>query len=185
MNIKRGAFRLWVVVTVLWVGLVGWSLAETFPGAWREGCFHDDGIWWAPAAHKTPLKPGDVMPPGVDDWEDAHAMHAPRRLAVQYNPASAGQRRRPARWFAGHLACWRLGATRFRCVEGGLGAMNASGRPSSNRRAIAGALPGHGVETNACNSRNPRRNRARGAPLLAWVKHGDAQRGVRRPMFGA
>jgi hypothetical protein len=71
MNIKRGAFRLWVVVTVLWVGLVGWSLAETFPGAWREGCFHDDGIWWAPAAHKTPLKPGDFMPPGVDDWEDA------------------------------------------------------------------------------------------------------------------
>jgi hypothetical protein len=73
MNIKRGAFRLWIIGAVLWSGLVGWSLAETIPGAWREGCFHDDGVSWAPAAPKTPPKPGDIPPPGgwSDDWEDA------------------------------------------------------------------------------------------------------------------
>lgn len=33
INMKRGAFRLWAVVTVLWVGVVGWSWSEAFVGA--------------------------------------------------------------------------------------------------------------------------------------------------------
>ena len=69
---KRGFFRLWVVVAVLWVGLVSWSWSDTFAGAWREGCFHDDGVSWAPAAPRTPPKPGDAPLPGdPNDWEDA------------------------------------------------------------------------------------------------------------------
>jgi hypothetical protein len=52
-NIKRGAFRLWVFVAALWVGLVGFSWSGTFAGAWREGCFHDDGVSWARGARQT------------------------------------------------------------------------------------------------------------------------------------
>ena len=55
---KRGFFSVWIVVSILGVGLVGFSWSGIFAGAWREGCFHDDGVSRAPMTPKRRLKRG-------------------------------------------------------------------------------------------------------------------------------
>jgi hypothetical protein len=49
MNIRQGAFRIWVVVTVLWIGLVGWSHWDLITAMISNQCWHDNYAWHAPA----------------------------------------------------------------------------------------------------------------------------------------
>ena len=45
MKVKQGAFRLWVVVTVLWVGLICWSWQEQFVWSLKNKCWASTYSW--------------------------------------------------------------------------------------------------------------------------------------------
>lgn len=45
MNIKKGAFRLWVAITVLWISFIGWNSLDVIATSFRRGCWTEDGIW--------------------------------------------------------------------------------------------------------------------------------------------
>jgi hypothetical protein len=55
ISLKRGASRLWVVVSVLWVGLVGWSWADPYVVSWQGGCSLHDELW--PPPHDPKIIP--------------------------------------------------------------------------------------------------------------------------------
>jgi hypothetical protein len=67
MNIQRGAFRLWVVIAVLWTGFVCWSLPGDIADAWSGGCFYEDGF--TSATPPTPAPP--LTPEQKSQWTSA------------------------------------------------------------------------------------------------------------------
>jgi hypothetical protein len=67
MNWARGLFRLWLILSVLWIGGVGWVTWKDFPDDWVRVCEQgeppisclppgfviDPRPWWAdPAIHR-------------------------------------------------------------------------------------------------------------------------------------
>ena len=42
---RRGFFRLWVVTTVLWIGLVGWSHWDDLKASVADGCWKTEHAW--------------------------------------------------------------------------------------------------------------------------------------------
>jgi hypothetical protein len=78
MNWKRGALRLWVLVTVLWVGAVGWSASETIAGAISNHC-------WTPQAEVAGVaaKPLPKPDQAVCDKVNAQKRFSDQDLNIQ------------------------------------------------------------------------------------------------------
>ena len=95
INMKRGAFPP--------MGgrhrAVGWRrrLVMVRGFRWREGCFHDDGVSWAPAAPIPPPTPRELLQPGdPNDSVGGHALHVSWELSARYHPDSDRLRRQPS-----------------------------------------------------------------------------------------
>jgi hypothetical protein len=52
---RRGFFRLWIVASVLWISLVGWSWRETFQASFANKCWASVYAW-RPPAHEPKLE---------------------------------------------------------------------------------------------------------------------------------
>jgi hypothetical protein len=69
MNLRQGAFRIWVLVAVLWVGLVGWSWSDTFEASFQNKCWLSDFAWSVSNGMSDDWIPPKTGPEEPDDNE--------------------------------------------------------------------------------------------------------------------
>jgi hypothetical protein len=103
LRVARGLFRLWLVVSVLWMGGVGVATWGTFPEDYVPPSDRRGANSKTPPEF-DPSKPYVVLPDAPKGVSPSQAPQAPEFDPDEYLAFKAGEERRSAIWHASLLA---------------------------------------------------------------------------------